>query len=163
MLPPHLKEIEKYVFEHCKFNSIDIPSEIETIGEGAFWGCENLASVNVVGKLKTVGWNVFKDCPALKDRSFLEKMEYRFVKHSFDSNWYDRLLECVENDGDTSKFDNDVVSVLKHTEEWHLLSNEVNYLEAGIWVHNDDEFPFRLVLSVVVDEFLERATQTLLM
>ena len=57
-----------------------------------------------------------------------------------------KLQECVENDGDTTKFDNDVVSVLKHTEEWHLLASEVIYGDAGIWVHNDDEFPFHFAV-----------------
>ena len=145
-LPPHLKDIEKNLFENCKLVSIDILSEVENIGEGAFWGCKDLASVNVVGNLKTIGWNAFKDCSALKDMSFMEKMEYKFVKHSFDNSWFERLQECVENDGDTTKFDNDVVSVLKHTEEWHLLASEVIYGDAGIWVHNDDEFPFHFAV-----------------
>lgn len=69
-----------------------------------------------------------------------------------------QIPECVENDGDTTKFDNDVVSVLKHTEEWHLYANEVNYDEAGIWVHNDDEYPFHFTVvkkgGEVVMEYL---------
>ena len=145
-LPSHLKELSKYLLENSKVESIDIPSEVESIGEGAFLGCDALALVKITGKLKSIGWHAFKDCTALKDKSFMEKMEYQFVKHNFDSSWYDALAKCVENDGDTTKFDNDVVSVLKHTEEWHLYANEVNYDEAGIWVHNDDEYPFHFTV-----------------
>lgn len=99
-------------------------------------------------KIKASSFNLRtqKVCSALKDMSFMEKMKYKFVKHSFDNSWFEGLQECVENDGDTTKFDNDVVSVLKHTEEWHLLASEVIYGDAGIWVHNDDEFPFHFAV-----------------
>lgn len=145
-LPAHLKVISNYLFENSKIKAVDIPSEVESISEGAFWGCGALASINIHGKLKSIGWNAFKDCVALKDRSFMENMEYKFVKHSFDSSWYEALAECVENDGDTTKFDNDVVSVLKNTENWHLFANEVTYDKAGIWVHNDENYPFNFTV-----------------
>ena len=37
-LPSHLKELSNYLLERSKVESIDIPSEVERAGEGAFFG-----------------------------------------------------------------------------------------------------------------------------
>ncbi len=53
---------------HCpksKTGSFDIPSQVTSIGNGAFLGCESLASVTIPNSLNTIGDNTFYSCSNL--------------------------------------------------------------------------------------------------
>lgn len=48
---------------------IVIPGEIQVIGSGAFYGCENLKHVEIEEGVKNVGFNAFGDCKNLENVS----------------------------------------------------------------------------------------------
>lgn len=63
-----VKGISDYAFlNNTKLESINVPSGIKHIGEGAFMGCTNLTSVySQGGVLKSLGAKAFKDCTSLE-------------------------------------------------------------------------------------------------
>ena len=77
-------------------------------------------------------------------------MAYKFIEYYFDEDWYEGVKEAIENEDDTSDFDNDVYSVLMRTKEWHRIEDEIDYEDPCIWVDEKD-FPYNFT---VIDEHL---------
>ena len=62
--------IAPYAFGHCKgLITVTIPSSIRELGEGAFYRCSALTSVDL-GGVKTVGDEAFNSCTSLSKASF---------------------------------------------------------------------------------------------
>mmetsp|Transcript_4041 Transcript_4041/g.9369 ORF Transcript_4041/g.9369 Transcript_4041/m.9369 type:complete len:603 (+) Transcript_4041:51-1859(+) len=64
-LPHGLKRIGRFAFSCCSLSSIEIPSTVEVIEEGAFQGCGTLASITLLEGLKIVGKESFLQCESL--------------------------------------------------------------------------------------------------
>ncbi len=72
---------------------------------------------------------------------------YKFKQYSFSASWYKEYRENCEYD--TSKLDNDVIAVLEEAEEdneWDLEADEIDYSKCGIWVENNDSFPYNFTV-----------------
>jgi len=54
--------------------SVHLPDSIREIGEGSFWGCNNLKSINFPKSLKTIGDDTFAGCP-------LETVDLTYVEN----------------------------------------------------------------------------------
>ena len=65
-LPEYVTEIANYAFKDC-VDLIDvlIPSNVRTIGIGAFQGCINLKNISLNDKIDTIKDYSFKDCTSL--------------------------------------------------------------------------------------------------
>ena len=62
-------EIGSNIFASGRFDaveSIKLSSEVETIGEKAFFNCKNLTTVDMPG-VKTIGYSAFNGCSSLKN------------------------------------------------------------------------------------------------
>ena len=75
-IPNSVVTIEDFAFYNCK--NLDTPlvfnnapqSKLETIGFGAFEGCENFRSIYFQSKVKYIGEEAFNNCINLRDLSF---------------------------------------------------------------------------------------------
>jgi hypothetical protein len=63
-----LKEIGKSAFGNCGMKSIEIPNQVEKIGDRCFYKCESLSEVRfqLYSHLKEMGEFVFEDCQVRK-------------------------------------------------------------------------------------------------
>lgn len=64
-IPDNVTTIAGGAFENSKISSVVIPSNVLNIGEAAFYGCENLESVDIAEGVKTICNSAFADCPSL--------------------------------------------------------------------------------------------------
>jgi hypothetical protein len=78
-------EIEEYAFYNCVLSELELFDKLEIIGEGAFFDCKSLKSINMPS-IRRSGKNAFADCDSLTDVMFgqdLERMEqYTFYRSS---------------------------------------------------------------------------------
>jgi len=59
VLPNSVQSIGKEAFKGVQFGSIKLPTELVTIGEGAFYGCTNLTDITIPSNVTTIGENAF--------------------------------------------------------------------------------------------------------
>ncbi len=62
-----LKVIDTYAFYCCQFSEIAIPETVESIGDGAFLGCNKLESIDIPDSVKTIGGDAFNGCNSLSE------------------------------------------------------------------------------------------------
>lgn len=74
-LPNSVINIEERAFTGCTFSSVNIPAELEAIGDCAFHSCSNLKAVVFGDKLRTIGMAAFEKCTALTTVSFNDGLE----------------------------------------------------------------------------------------
>ncbi|WP_231480241.1 leucine-rich repeat domain-containing protein [Prevotella sp. P6B4] len=65
-LPESIVKIEKNAFKNTGLKEFKLPSNLTTIGDGAFSGNRNLTVLTLSDKLKTIGDDAFNGCSALK-------------------------------------------------------------------------------------------------
>lgn len=67
-MPTMLTEIDPYAFYKCSgLLSLDLSAgQVETIGQRAFYGCENLQTVNLGKSLRSIGVRAFYKCSSLQ-------------------------------------------------------------------------------------------------
>lgn len=60
--------IGKYVFANCSNlgNSIEIPTTVTNLGDGAFYQCEALKRIYIYGNITSIGQETFRNCSALE-------------------------------------------------------------------------------------------------
>ena len=55
--------ISKYSFLGChSLTSVNIPSSVKYIGQGAFQDCSSLTSINIPSSVTWIGWDAFSGC-----------------------------------------------------------------------------------------------------
>ena len=65
-IPSNVTTLGQYVFQECReFTSLTLPSSITEIGEGAFEGCSGLTSLNLPASISEIGDFAFSDCSGL--------------------------------------------------------------------------------------------------
>lgn len=65
VIPDNVYEIGAGAFKGKKIRSITLHSKITEIGEGAFSGCANLASIDIPNNTTEIGPNAFEGCSSL--------------------------------------------------------------------------------------------------
>ena len=65
-LPSTLETIERYAFGDTSITNIHIPNNVTSIGSYAFYGCENLESINIPLSLN-INNHAFYNCENLSD------------------------------------------------------------------------------------------------
>lgn len=70
VLPTNIKTIGDGAFSASSLQSIEIPEGVESIGDYAFYGCPDLKSVKLPSTLKTIGKGAFGNCHNLKSVTF---------------------------------------------------------------------------------------------
>lgn len=72
-----LGDYEAHVFSHCNdLIHVEIPSNIETIGNGAFFSCKNLESVKIHEGVKWIRDSAFAECDNLRSVELPSSVEY---------------------------------------------------------------------------------------
>ena len=72
-----LGDYEAHVFSHCNdLIHVEIPSNIETIGNGAFFSCKNLESVKIHEGVKWIRDLAFAECDNLRSVELPSSVEY---------------------------------------------------------------------------------------
>ena len=72
--------------------SIDIPSSVTKIGEGAFWGCSSLGSIDIPDSVTYIGESAFGGCGSLKNVSVAKNNS---VYKSVDGILYNNKLTSI--------------------------------------------------------------------
>jgi hypothetical protein len=66
-IPDTVKVIGGFAFDGSGLVEIDLPEEMESIGEGAFSGCRNLKRIRLPRKLGSLGGSALRSAPLLVD------------------------------------------------------------------------------------------------
>ncbi|MBR4237082.1 leucine-rich repeat protein [bacterium] len=66
IIPESVEKIGQYAFYCSSLTSITIPSNIESIGKGAFFSCKNLKSVIIEANIELISSNMFESCLSLE-------------------------------------------------------------------------------------------------
>ena len=70
-IPSNVTSLGRYVFQKCSgLTSLNIPDGVSYIGNGAFDDCTGLTSLTIPSSLTTISNNAFSGCSALKEVSF---------------------------------------------------------------------------------------------
>ena len=65
-IPSNVTTLGQYVFQECReFTSLTLPSSITEIGEGAFWGCSGLTSLTIPDGVTSISDYAFALCSGL--------------------------------------------------------------------------------------------------
>lgn len=65
IIPDSVTEIGEYAFQESGIKSITIGNGLTNISEGAFFGCDRLASVDIGGSVRSIDYAAFVECPNL--------------------------------------------------------------------------------------------------
>lgn len=63
-----ITELGYSAFDGCFFQNVTIPSNIKTIGDSAFFGCANMASLTILPGVETIGPHAFEGCCGLAEQ-----------------------------------------------------------------------------------------------
>ena len=65
-LPADLEEIGQAAFGYCeKLKEISVPESVKTIGFGAFWDCKELQQIRLSNRVTSIGLDAFHGCKKL--------------------------------------------------------------------------------------------------
>ena len=66
IIPNGVKSIGNGAFWGCtSLTSIEITDSVKSIGDNAFWGCESLTSIEIPDSVKSIGYGAFSWCKSL--------------------------------------------------------------------------------------------------
>lgn len=94
-IPSHIKAIGHSAFGNSSVESVVIPNECERIFSYAFVKCENLKSIHLGDKVKSIGANCFFDCKNLSEINFPKSL-FEISASAF--KWCDSLPKVIELD-----------------------------------------------------------------
>lgn len=75
IIPSGSTEVKAAVFAGSEITSIEIPESVTTIGNMAFYGCENIQSITLPSGTTYLGESVFSNCKSLRSVSIPEKVK----------------------------------------------------------------------------------------
>lgn len=86
-----VSNIRGAAFSNCpNITKVNLPSSIEELGTGAFYGCTSLASI-ALDNVKRLGGQAFLYCPSLSKVTGINNLEY-IGRYAFSGTpWYDKL------------------------------------------------------------------------
>ena len=64
-IPNGIKQIAGWAFKNCGLTTVNIPSSVTTIDEGAFWNCYELSSITIPNSVQIIGESAFATCISL--------------------------------------------------------------------------------------------------
>ena len=64
------------VFYGCKFSSVNIGDDVETVGNRAFYNCSSITSVTIGNSVKTIGSNAFYWCSSITSVTIPNSVTY---------------------------------------------------------------------------------------
>ena len=64
-IPDGIKQIAGWAFKNCGLTTVNIPSSVTTIDEGAFWNCYELSSITIPNSVQIIGESAFATCISL--------------------------------------------------------------------------------------------------
>ncbi len=104
-IPQNVTEIGYRAFALCRFNSIEIPQKVETIGGYAFFKCTNITSVAFPDSVNSIGEYSFKGCSNLKEVKF-PSTYYTIGEGVFDETQYTGTEDdfVITEDGELLKY-----------------------------------------------------------
>lgn len=73
-VPDSVKYIERDAFRRCNLINLELPNNVSSIGEDAFWECKNLLSLTLPNSLTVIEKEVFYNCSNLKSVSFSNRI-----------------------------------------------------------------------------------------
>ncbi len=86
-IPENVTEIGYRAFACCRFNSIEIPSKVEAIGDYAFFKCSGITSIVIPDSVKAIGEYAFKGCTNLENVK-MPSTYYTIGEGAFDETKY---------------------------------------------------------------------------
>lgn len=81
-LPSTLTSIPEYAFEYTALTSVTIPGNIKSIGNRAFWACDNLKNLTIGEGVTSIGEEAFYYCKELLSVT-IPKSVTNIGKHAF--------------------------------------------------------------------------------
>ena len=75
VLSENITEIREHSFAYTKIKTLNIPENVTTIWDGAFYSCKKLSQVNLNDGLKTIASNAFAYCDSIKHIDFNEGLQ----------------------------------------------------------------------------------------
>lgn len=73
-IPEGVTEIKAFAF--CSITKLEIPPQVKTIGDGAFYYCDELKEVKFNEGLQEIGNDAFSKCDLIKNLDFPETLRY---------------------------------------------------------------------------------------
>ena len=70
--------------ENKKDTSFVVPNGVETIGVGAFYGCENLENITISDSVRSIGASAFEGCKKLSGIIFTNKNGWKGINYQLD-------------------------------------------------------------------------------
>lgn len=164
VVPESVVSIDDYAFYGSSFNTIKLPSNLSSIGSGAFGDCENLTEIEIPQSVVSIGMFIFDDCDNLRSLSlpeglteipdfcacYCEKLSSISLPSSIQTIGYAAFaycksltkIECYISDIGTIDFETDYESGEVNAFEgipnncsWHVLYGTKNiYLSLPWWI-----------------------------
>ena len=70
VIPNGIKSIGAFSFSHTNIKTLSIPISVDSIANGAFYGCDSLESVTIPNSVKYIGIECFSQCNSLEKAVF---------------------------------------------------------------------------------------------
>lgn len=119
----NLKEIAPYAFAATPLTSIEIPDNIEIVGEGAFDGCKNLTSIAFGTGFRYLGKFAFRGCDVLEE-IHLATYEWNFSEEENGTYNADDLIMGMEEPARA-------VEVMRNLNGFYFISSATGNDEEG--------------------------------
>lgn len=102
VIPDSVSRIGAAAFEYCSFEDFEIPEWITSIGEAAFFACDNLTQIQIPEGVTDIGSEAFGWCSKLKSVEISSSVRY-IASDVFHGSNIEEFIVDENNDTYTSK------------------------------------------------------------